>query len=828
MEGWNLASNQFSGLSNSFSLGKTLLNYSDPNFSQVVAAKKALQLAFDSTGDETDKSVIELYLAACDGDLVTLENGVRKHKDLVNSLYPTESKGISLLIYSICFDNLNLVESLLNHGADPDLADSIIQYTPMMWAVYFNQLDIVKALLSSQADPYLSPKEDGRNAVSILNPDHTEMAEYFRLHNLNNHSQNKDDIYEGNSFGPGDEMDNLANEIRLQAITGDSSVSQELEDELKMDAYHEENELANDHVLVQLKEFEYDKVLPDEYLKFNDSDIPPLLDYIFDLRTQNITFQHDTKIPAAIIFQLVRYAHLKVNSDELTEFLFDCFIARLRAVTNTKSGVFNMIIQDDQSSVGGAGDIVLLSYWMSVVQFLHFYFCKNEIYKKYPQFLQELINIIQSLVSTLSFSINSRLNTLVEDCLLNFTNLVDVSNVLYAKDWNLFKSRKKLHSNTFDDIHDMLYPPTQAELMRPSPLKYIQTLGALDYVLNLHQVDNLVRFQCFSQVFYYINAIIFNKIIAQSKYCTRSKAIQIRLNISAIEDWLRSHNYKIFKPDKIGDLKSLLLSSQDTRFSLINLLDDTERANKRNPNNLIFYYNSIYFIGKTQLQPTIELLQFLQCMSSLDDEESLINTINQFDYLNYFQLLKVAKNYKYEVNEPKLPKSSINLLKRLIAEQGENQIKRINLSYMIQNKLLSKEYNIYINPNFVYKVSLPNLSESINNYGSGLGGIRVLRAKKFQPSLPIETLDDIDDLLTRNKNDLNDTFTYDQPDEERGEKEDEVDDDKPEENYHRNDPSLFRSKTDFKGDELFKQVQLPGSLAHKNWGEDDDIEANPW
>ena len=93
------------------------------------------------------------------------------------------------------------------------------------------------------------------------------------------------------------------------------------------------------------------------------------------------------------------------------------------------------------------------------------------------------MNVTQLLIATLSFSINARLETLVDDCMLRFTSLVDVSNVTYAKDWNLFK-KKKTHPNNYDDVLDMLYPPSQSELMKPLPIRYIQVLGALDYVLN--------------------------------------------------------------------------------------------------------------------------------------------------------------------------------------------------------------------------------------------------------------------------------------------------------------------------------------------------------
>ncbi|KAM9890857.1 hypothetical protein OXX69_012462, partial [Metschnikowia pulcherrima] len=235
----------------------------------------------------------------------------------------------------------------------------------------------------------------------------------------------------------------------------------------------------------------YNKPLPNQFIKFSDSDIPSLLDYIFGLRTSSSAQQHNTKTPAAVLFQLIHYSHNKVDSSDLTEFLFECFITRLRSVTNTKSGVFNMALttgeSNDKKSANGTGDIVLLSYWLSVIQFLHFYFTRADLYAQYPNFLHEMINLTQSLIATLSFSINSRLNLLAEECILNFTSLVDVSSVLYARDWNLFKTQKK-HPNSYDDILNMLYPPSLNELMKPSPLKYVQVLGALYYVLDIHGV----------------------------------------------------------------------------------------------------------------------------------------------------------------------------------------------------------------------------------------------------------------------------------------------------------------------------------------------------
>ncbi|KAI3406378.2 hypothetical protein KGF56_000859 [Candida oxycetoniae] len=874
------ASAAISGFENKFS---TILNLSDPLLEHIIASKRALKVLESKFGLEKEalekglegkaleeglegkvlggledeelglkgesQKVVQFLVSSCDGDAVTLESILSKNPQLVDILYPSDSAGVTALIYAVCFNNEDTVESLLeNHGADPDLFDTIVFFTPLMWAVYLNQLEMIKLLLNNQADPYLSPKDDGKNAISLLNPERQDIIEYFRAHNLlKNPAAHNDvpDIYSTNTFTPQDGyQDDLSTKLKLQTLSGtieDESGRQQ--GDTLYDGEKEENNEDDEYILVQdpilsrLPDFEYDKLIAEQYIKFADSDIPSLINYLFDLRNKT-TYQHDTKLPSAILFQLIRYAHLRVDSNELTDFLFDCFTARLRTITSTKSGAFNMALQET-GSAQGAGDIVLLSYWLSALQFLHFYFCKSKIYIKFPRFLQEIINLVHSLIATLSFSINSRLNLLVEDCMLNFTSLIDVSNTLYAKDWNLFKWNKK-HPNNYDAIMNSLYPPSHADLMKPSPLRYIQVLGALDYVLKIHKVDNLFRMQTFSQVFYYMNCIIFNNIIGSSKFCTRSKAVQIRLNISAIEDWMRSHNLKFSRPETLGGLNSLI---GDTKVHLHNLLSDNNTLSRKNPQNLEFYYDSLYHVCKNQLMPTIELLQWLQCMSSLTNQESLINTINQFDYLNYYQLFKVAnKLYKYEVGEPRLSKALVSFMKSLMIERGEEQIAKSFQHYMTQSTFLSKEIYIYLNPNYVFNVTLPNLAELLNNYGSGIGGVHVLRSKKYQPSLPISIVDDIDEIITENRNmEFNESVDYEKESENKEGSDDNQycnnDNDKDSGNGNDNDNVNVNGDTSeigkvegIKGDELFKQVQMPNTLIHKHWGETnkEEFEQNPW
>lgn len=799
----------------------------NPLFAGILEAKRQIQSDLQTqTPGDTSVTIAGFYSAICEGDLVATEAAIRTNPELLNTFYPKNEDGFSPLIFAVTFCQNAIVESLLRiHDVDPNTPDtSSTKYSPLMWAISAKDLSIVSLLLEFNADPEFSPGANGTNASSLASKSTTGIFDYFKSHNLFTNGNKNAEVYPLHTFGDSnnDLVDDVAFKIRMQTLAANHTMDS-LDDE---DSGNEESELALDTHLVQTPEFNYKKPLADQFIKFSDLDIPSLLDYIFGLRTSSSSQQHNTKAPAAILFQLIHYSHNKVDSKDLTEFLFECFVTRLRSVTNTKSGVFNMALttgDQNEKSASGAGDIVLLSYWLSVIQFLHFYFTKADLYTHFPKFLNELLNLTQSLIATLSFSINSRLNLLADDCMLNFTSLVDASSVLYAKDWNIFKSQKK-HPNSYDDILKMLYPPTLNELMKPSPLRYVQVLGALYYVLEIHGVDPLIRLQTFSQVFYYINAIIFNRLIGNSRYCSRVKAMQIRLNISALEDWLRSHNFRAHKPDRIGGVLDLLRSSNHSDVPRnISLLEDKEEKN--DPHYLSFYYNSLYHIAKSQLLPTIELLQWLQVMSGLDNEEALINTINEFETLNYYQLVKLtSKLYRYEVDEKKIPKSLVQILKRLASEQGEAQISRSKLHYMTQSTFLLKEVYIYLNPNYVFGVSLPNSSELIVNYGAGLGGVRILHAKKYQPTLPISIIDDVDIILTRNKNEnFNDTYDY----EESEDDEDSLGSNSENGKNVSEHNGLKDEKKGFKGDELFKQMQPPLSLAHKEWGVD-EIENNPW
>src|ERR1700712_510174 len=107
--------------------------------------------------------------------------------------------------------------------------------------------------------------------------------------------------------------------------------------------------------------------------------------------------------------------------------------------------------------------------------------------------------------------------------------------------------------------------------------------------------------------------------------------MQIRMNISSLEDWARINN----RQPEHYEHGSMTSSGETT-------IDAARR----------------------HLAPLIQLLQWLQCFSSLgtDDLEALVGTLQQLGRLSWQQLIHAVKHYRPEVGEKSLPKSAMKYL----------------------------------------------------------------------------------------------------------------------------------------------------------------------
>ncbi|WVQ75629.1 hypothetical protein IAR50_005258 [Cryptococcus sp. DSM 104548] len=146
---------------------------------------------------------------------------------------------------------------------------------------------------------------------------------------------------------------------------------------------------------------------------------------------------------------------------------------------------------------------------------------------------------------------------------------------------------------------------TPAPEVDSGPGKITEILTGVLLVLQLYDVNPALIVQAFSQIYFWIACELFNRILTRKKYLCRSKALQIRMNLTALDDWIRSNGL----PAKI--------STQ-------------------------------------HLAPVSQLLQWLQCLSQIKEFDTLIGTIQGMKAINPLHMRRAVRDYRYEVNEGRM------------------------------------------------------------------------------------------------------------------------------------------------------------------------------
>ncbi|CAO1615999.1 unnamed protein product [Sympodiomycopsis kandeliae] len=175
------------------------------------------------------------------------------------------------------------------------------------------------------------------------------------------------------------------------------------------------------------------------------------------------------------------------------------------------------------------------------------------------------------------------------------------------------------------DLKEASYDATAAELLQtPCPRTITSLLTSALHVLQLYEINPSTIIQAFSQVFFWIGSELFNKVLNNKRYLCRSKAMQLRLNISALEDWAQSNALPL---------------------SIVN----------------------------THLSPLNQLISWLACQSSLLEFDSLIATMQGLRNLNPLQMRKAVRDYRYEINETRMSVECLQYLEQFQIDWIRNQ-----------------------------------------------------------------------------------------------------------------------------------------------------------
>lgn len=167
-------------------------------------------------------------------------------------------------------------------------------------------------------------------------------------------------------------------------------------------------------------------------------------------------------------------------------------------------------------------------------------------------------------------------------------------------------------------------PPSPRQ-RRISPRTITTMLSSLLFVMQTYDIHPDFIHYVLAQLLYYVSTEVFNRMISNKKLLSRSKALQTRLNLSILEDWIRLNNL----PPKLHE----------------------------------------------QFAPLVQLLQLLQVLSLQEDFPTWIETLKKLELLNPTQVKRVVSAYRFEVNEPRLSEEITQYVLQVAADT-ERMVRR--------------------------------------------------------------------------------------------------------------------------------------------------------
>ena len=442
---------------------------------------------------------------------------------------------------------------------------------------------------------------------------------------------------------------------------------------------------------------------------FQENELGRILDIIITSMTPQRS-SSQKPVPANVLFLSARYAHYYASHELLAILLV------------TAMDKINAKVEHHQF------DMTLLAFWISNATLLLHYLKKDPgLLTATTEFQLQLVEQINEIFILIIRDAERRMDKVLDVAMLDHET-IGFDNITFANDWKIFRSKSKVQAAETVSFK----PPPANKRMQPSPRNITSLLSSTLFVLDLYDIHSVIIAQVLAQLFYWIGAELFNHVLTHKTYLARTKAMQIRMNISALEDWARMNN----RTPEHYEGGSLTSSGENT----------VDAARKH-------------------LAPVIQLLQWLQCFSSMsEDKESLDNTLAQLARLTPQQLLHAANKYRLEVGEKGLPKS---FKKRLLEEdlrsrRRKEEARRNKNSLSCEGGRASAPPanadngngvqeddelmpdGLLMDPAHMLQFSLPTTIDMRITYGAGYGGMNRERERKYIPSVPPEFLAKLD------------------------------------------------------------------------------------
>ena len=628
--------------------------------------------------------------------------------------------GATALIQASCFGHFDVVKQLLDSGASPNNQDNS-KWTALMWASNNGHKDIMELLVLNGASENIKSAA-GFSAADLAHSSNiskdSKMASYLqkptaRKGAIGDTGVGVDDDWYDKGFEEDKFEEQMQESERRRRMFLESSLNLEVDlSSMGIDDDGEDQFTLGEDEDGNPNEFVWNSCLHDQMFVCSSEDI----NIIFDVAITKMQPQRSSAqkpIPANLIFLAARYAHY-YDLIDLREQIFHLSITKITAA-----------IEKNKT------DMTILSFWLSNVTLLLYYLKKDaKLASETASYQLQLSELLQEIFTKLVQDAKTRISAILDASLLDSETITGMEDLRFEGQWSVFKSRSNTKAPQNTNIATASLPGRRAS---PSPRNLTSLLSSIEFILEAYEVHSMIILQVIRQIFLWLGAEIFNRILSKRIYHCRSRAMQIRLNLSALEDWLRTH---------------------------MPYMDSDDSKGKIGQNNTVKYSVTASQIARDSLGPAIQLLQWLQCLTSVaNDADTVKSTIEALDLLNSKQLVKAAKEYRFEVGEPPI---SSEMLKRLpsLKEDALNHVtspKPDNHKLTQQNQdaesqkktkdannnndphgqenqkvefetknQLPKYYNndsLYRDTNVWLDFVYPTMADLVASYGSGIGGV---------------------------------------------------------------------------------------------------------
>ncbi|CAO3691087.1 unnamed protein product [Rhizopus stolonifer] len=532
----------------------------------------------------------KLFLkSASSGDLERVLHYLKTKKECID-INAKDEDGTTPLIYAACFGKYEMAQALLTAGAKTESQDSH-GWTALMWATTNNHESLVKLLLDHGASAQTKSAK-GRTVFDFVKNDTNKIADILANNPRDSVSSSTSSVlgltvaesissvvskdhyypYEKNY----ESLLNLDNENRPKLI--EEYLMTHEEQKQKQDANDEEDE--EDYVELKDIEFDWERCMPDQMFVFAVEDLPFILDTVITKLTLPVRNVQEIFLPANVIFLSARYAHYYSGS-ELEEAIMEGALERISKTIKSNTD-----------------NVHILSYWMTNITRLLYYLKKDAgLVTTTAEYQLRISELILETYTCLIQDTEKRLSQILELAMLEYDPITGMEQTDFVDDWQRFFRRKSSNmERNASNLSNFSAPDTK--IISPETLTTL--LSCTLYVLQSYEVHSTIIVQAIAQFFHFMSCELFNHILTKKKNLCRSKAVQVRMNLAELEEWIRNNNL---------------------------------------PSTLLSY-----------LKPTIQLVQLLQCISHLDS----LDAEDMFDALNTLQIRRCISNYRYETNEPKI------------------------------------------------------------------------------------------------------------------------------------------------------------------------------